>query len=189
MIDDTLQTLRDLLAAFPAVRQIESERLALDLDRNTERMPEIREEMDRITAATAQSEAATGGTVGALRQNDQAIEEALDPRVQTSLLGDKLLVLRNFLGAVVGGLRFAMTELIALGNKSWEAVKEELPKGIGATARVAPLVALVTLAGLIAGPAAGIASAVPAFKPIANSLKRLTSNKKTATAPEAKKAR
>jgi hypothetical protein len=109
------------------------------------------------------------------RKNDPAIEDATDPLLQTSLVADKLLVVGNFARAVgrgiAGGARTVGTELTELVGKSWEAIKNELPKGIGATARIAPLVGLVTLAGVIGGPPASIASVVPAFKPIADTLK------------------
>jgi hypothetical protein len=99
--------------------------------------------------------------------------------VQRSLVADKLLVFRNFGGAVVGGVasygRIAVgkagMELGELVGKSWQAIKDELPKGIGATARIAPLLGLATLAGVIAGPVASMASLVPAFKPISEALK------------------
>jgi len=88
-------------------------------------------------------------------------------------------VSRNFSSAVVGGianygriiLAKAGTELGEIVGKSWQAVKDELPKGIGAAARMAPLVGLVTLAGAIAGPAASIASVVPAIKPVADAIR------------------
>jgi hypothetical protein len=58
-----------------------------------------------------------------------------------------------------------------LAGESWRAIKDQLPRGIGATARIAPLVGLVTLAGVIAGPAASMASVVPAFRPISEALR------------------
>jgi hypothetical protein len=175
MMGDTLRTLRDLLATFPRVRRIEAEVLALDLDRIADAVPTIREQMAAIAAAAEKSELVTGEAIGALTQNDAAIEEATDPLVRTSLIADKLLVVGNFTRAVVGGIascgRMVGTELGELVGKSWQAIKDELPKGIGATARIAPLVGLVTLAGVIAGPVASMASVVPAFKPISDALK------------------
>jgi hypothetical protein len=70
LMDDTLQTLRDLLAAFPIVRTIEAEGLALQLDRNAEAIPAIQQEMDAVQAAAAQSEAVTKDALEALAQND-----------------------------------------------------------------------------------------------------------------------
>jgi hypothetical protein len=51
MMDGTARTLRDLLASFPIVRRIEAEVLALDLDRITDAIPGIREQMAAIKAA------------------------------------------------------------------------------------------------------------------------------------------
>jgi hypothetical protein len=180
MMNDALQTLRDLLSAFPIVRRIEAERLALDLDRSPDAVPAIREQMDAIKAAVEKSEAVTKEAIGALTQNDTAIEDASDPVVQRGLIADKLLVFRNFAGAVIGGIgdywgaarAKVGPELGQLIGESWQAIKDELPKGIGAAARVAPLIVLVTMAGVIAGPVGSIASAVPAFKPIADVLKK-----------------
>jgi hypothetical protein len=195
MMDDTLQTLRDLLAAFPIVRRIEAEVLALHLDRSIDAIPTIREQMDAIKAAAAQSGAVTEEAICALAQNDAVIEDATDPLVRTSLIADKLLVFRNFAGAVIGGiasrgrtaLAKAGTELGELGEDIWRAIKEELPKGIGAAARIAPLIGLVTLAGVIAGPVASVASVVPAFKPIADTLKNaIRDSLKDVLASEAK---
>jgi hypothetical protein len=66
MMDDTLQSLRDLLAAFPLVRRIEAERLALDLDRNADAVPTIREQMAAIQSAAALSGAVTDEGIAAL---------------------------------------------------------------------------------------------------------------------------
>jgi hypothetical protein len=169
--------------------------LALHLDRSIDAIPTIREQMDAIKAAAAQSGAVTEEAICALAQNDAVIEDATDPLVRTSLIADKLLVFRNFAGAVIGGiasrgrtaLAKAGTELGELGEDIWRAIKEELPKGIGAAARIAPLIGLVTLAGVIAGPVASVASVVPAFKPIADTLKNaIRDSLKDVLASEAK---
>jgi hypothetical protein len=179
LMDDALQTLRDLLAAFPIVRRIEAEGMALDLDRIRDAIPVIREQMAAIQVAAENSGAVTEETTVALAQNDAAIEDAIDPVVRRSLVADKLLVFRNFAGAVIGGaasygrgaLAKAGAELGELGGKSWQAIKDELPNGFGTAARIAPVIGLVTLAGVIAGPVGSIASVVPAFEPISNALK------------------
>jgi hypothetical protein len=174
-MDDTARTLRDLLASFPIVRRIEAEVLALDLDRSVDAVPTVREQMAAITAVAEKSGAVTAETIGALTQNDAAIEDATDPVVRTSLIADKLLVVGNFARAIIGGIasggRTIGTELGELAGKSWQAIKDELPKGIGATARIAPLVGLVTMAGVIAGPFASMAALVPAFRPISEALR------------------
>ena len=176
MMDDTAQTLRDLLASFPSVRRIEAEGLALRLDRSADAIPAIREQMDAIQTVAEKSGVVTADAIGALTQNDAAIEDATDPVVRTSLIADKLLVVGNFARAIVAGIascgRTIGTEFGELAGETWRAIKDELPKGIGATARIAPPVGLVTLAGVIAGPAASMVSAVPAFRPISEALKK-----------------
>jgi class 3 adenylate cyclase len=169
MMDGALQTARDLLAVFPIVRRVEAERLALDLDRHADAVPILRERMDEIQSAAEQSSAATQEAIEALAQNDSAIEEATDPILRTSLVADRLLVVRNFLGSAAGVL---VKELSELGGESWSVLKSELPKGVGFAARVAPYMGLVTLVGLLAGPAVGIAAIVPSFKGIASAFRK-----------------
>jgi hypothetical protein len=187
MMDDTLQTLRDLLAVFPIVRRIEAERLALDLDRNREAVPVISEHIDEIQQGAEELKAATEQAIRALGANDPAIEEATDPVLRTSLIADKLLVVRNFLSAaatIVG------KELGGVAGPSWAAFKVELPKGIGAATRVAPFMALIAFVGWAAGPVLGIASVVPALKPIAAAFTKLVGGEKltrTNTKPTPKK--
>lgn len=164
MLDDVLQSAHDLMASFPIIRHIEAERLALDLDRNPGAVPILRERMGEIKQAAEQSQAATEQAIDALAQNDNAIEEATDPVLRTSLVADKLLVVRNFIGAAASALGKAKAELGDVSEKSWAAIKAELPKGIGFVARVAPFMGLVTLIGWLAGPVTGIAAVVPGFK-------------------------
>lgn len=177
MLDDTLQTLRDLLAAFPIVRRIEAERLALDLDRSADALPIIQEQMAVIEATAEKSGAVTDRTIVALTQNDVAIEDAIDPVVQRSLVADKLLVFRNFAGAVIGGavscgrgaLAKAGTELAGLSGEVWKEVRARLPGAVGLTVTVAPL---LLLADQIGDPYLRIGAAVPALAPIASILKK-----------------
>jgi hypothetical protein len=197
MMDDTLQTLRDLLAAFPIVRRIEAERLALDLDRNADAIPTIREQMDAIKAAAAQSGAVTEDAIVALTQTDAAIEDATDPVVRISLIADKILVFRNFVGAVIGGIASCGSIAIAqaraglgeLAGKSWEEVKNQLPKSIGATAALVPPFALVGLAVWLTDPVTGVAVTVATFKPMAKILKSFARDEKTKKQPKRGKNR
>ena len=167
VIDDAVQTTRDLLAAFPTVRQIEGERLALDLDRQPDAVLLIEQRTDEIRVAAEQSGAATESAVKALAQNDAAIASAADPLLRTRLIADKLLVVGNFARAAASR---AWTELNEVGAASWEALKRELPIGVGIAARVGPLMALTVA---IAGPIGGLASATPALKPLAGVFKKM----------------
>jgi hypothetical protein len=116
--------------------------------------------------AAAASRAASEAAIEALNQNDRAIQDARDANLRTGLIGDKLLVVRNFAGAVITKIG---TELGELGTKSWGAFREEFPKGIGMVARGAPLVLLATA---IAGPAGG--SRLPL--PLSNHCRKYTTS-------------
>ena len=145
--------------------------MALDLDRHGEALPVIRREMEAISDATARSEAVTDLAREALRQNDAAIADAGDPVLRMSLIADKLLVVRNFAGAV--GNKIGI-ELGDLGLKSWQAFKEGLPQGVGVVGRFGPLIVLGTF---IAGPIGGIAMVLPAFKSAAKLLSKIVGEK------------
>jgi hypothetical protein len=188
MMDDVLQSLHDLLAVFPIVRTIETERLALALESNSANIPAIRKETDVIKAAAANSEAVTANAVNALRENDEAITEAPNSQVATTLVADQLLVTRNFASAVVGaiireapnlaaivgsGLSRMGTEVAGLGGQSWQAIRSGLPKGLEITATALPLVALVGLAENIFGPVIAMGSLLPAFRPLTNAITKI----------------
>jgi hypothetical protein len=122
MMADTGQTLRDLLAAFPKVRAVETQRVALDLDRNPDAIPAVRQHMAAIKAAAAKSGVATEATISALGYNDAAIEDAADPVERTGLIGYSLLVYRNFVGVVAGAIGKATPELCGLGADAWKGL-------------------------------------------------------------------
>jgi hypothetical protein len=192
MMDDTLQTLHDLLAAFPIVRRIENERLALDLDRNADAISAIQQEMDAVKVAAAQSGAVTEEAINALAHNDSAIEDAIDPVVRTSLIADNLLVLRNFASAVIGGIagygRLAIAkvgpELAGLGDDIWNEIRGRLPNAVGLAVTVAPL---FLLADQISDPYLRIGATVPALTPVANVLRKaIADSLKAALAGKAK---
>src|SRR5204863_9941693 len=128
-----------------------------------------------IRAAAEQAGVATEAAISALDYNDAAIEDAADPVEQTGLIGHSLLVCRNFVAeaidAITSHARKAGTGLGELGGNTWREIKNELPKGVGAAARAAPIVAMVAFAGWCVGPVTGIASAITQFKPLAQILR------------------
>jgi hypothetical protein len=168
MLASTAHTLRDLLASFPRVRRIEAEALALDLDRNADAVPAIREHMAAIKGVAAKSEAVTVETIGALSINDTAIEEAIDPVVQRRLVADSLLVFGNFVREVVRrvasygsvALAKARAELGPVAKESWEEIKARLPKSVGETFEMVPKLALVALAVHLIHPVMGSAQSL-----------------------------
>jgi hypothetical protein len=98
--------------------------------------------MAAIKAAAEKSGAVTEEAIGALTQNDLAIEDATDPVARTRLIADKVLVARNFVSAVSREAarygRKAGTELAGLGGDIWKAIRIGLP----------PLVPPAALVGL-----------------------------------------
>ena len=138
MMDDTLQTLRDLLAAFPIVRRIEAEGLALHLDRSADAIPTIWGQMDAIKAAAVQSGAAP--------------KRPWAPSRKTTLLSKRRPIrwcgpgsspiacwssatswVQSSAGSrAMGPLLTAKARagMGELAGKSWEEVKNQLPKSI-----------------------------------------------------------
>jgi PTS system mannose-specific IIA component len=187
MLDDVWLSAQDLLAVYPIVRKIESERLALAIQQDQNLISEIRAETDQIKDAAAESsDAVTVNGVAALRENDPEINQARNLQVRTNVIADQLLVIRNFCSEVFRAVRDAGTdagilmghslkvagqELKTVGQDSWKQVRENLPIGVGKAARVLPLVALVGLLAKISMPVAGLATLVRGFKPIAKAIK------------------
>jgi hypothetical protein len=166
MMDDTTETARDLLAAFPIVRLIEAERVALDLDHRPHVISSIEQQLGVIKGSAERSGVVTDSAINALAQNDAAIHVAADSQ-KTRLVADSVLVVSNFIRAVA--IR-AGPELNVLAEKSWEAFKEGLPKGITVAAAVGPPLAL---AFWIAGPIGSLAVIMPILKPLANVVKSI----------------
>lgn len=178
IIDDAVNTARDLLGMFPEVRRVEVERVALDLHRNPNALPIVEQQANEIEAAAQKSEAATDSAVQALARNDAAINAATDPVLRNELVADKLLVIGNFARAAAGK---ALAELSELGAASWEEAKDKLPKGVGAAALAVPLMGLVALTVWIAGPVIGVAAAVPAWKSLSRTFKKMVGDAAKAT--------
>jgi hypothetical protein len=190
MMNDVLLTLQDLLAAFPIVRRIEAERLSLSIQRDPGLISTIRNEAGQVAMAAVGSEIVTDDAISALREQDEQIARARTIDVQAGLVGDKLLVVRNFVSEVVAysrlhgsllansmgaGLAKMAPELKELGTLSWEAVKANLPDGLGAAAKVLPITLVAVLLAKICGPIGGLAAVVPAFKPLADLATKLVS--------------
>lgn len=167
-IDTVVQTVHDLLAAFPIVREIEKERLALALETSPPVLEATAAKASEVQSyASKASEVVAAETVKALGENDEAIEQAPTLEAKANLLADKLLVVRNFAGATVSAIG---RELRDLGRDAWKQTKDNLPIGIGHAARIGPSLALVGLATSIFGTIAGLSGLVHGFKPIAKKL-------------------
>ncbi len=188
MLDDVLLSLQDLLAIYPVVRKIETERLALSIQRDPTLLDAVAAELETIKKEASVSEAVTGAVVAALKENDPDIKAARTLDVLAGLLADTLLVVRNFgsvavtyvhkhgesaASALGAGLARAGSELKELGGNSWEAAKINLPEGVGAAARILPVGLVIALLANIAGPVAGLAALSGGFKQLAKAINKL----------------
>jgi hypothetical protein len=160
MVNDVLLGLQDLLAIYPIVRKIETERLALAIQRDPTRLDAVAAELEAIKKEASVSEVVSGAAVAALKENDPDIEVARTLDVLAGLLADQLLVVRNFgsvavtylrkhgastAAALGAGLVRAGSELKELGGNGWEAAKVNLPEGVGAAARILPVGLVIAL--------------------------------------------
>jgi hypothetical protein len=186
-VADTVNTARDLLGMFPEVRRVEVERVALDLHRRPDALPIVEQQANEIEEAAQKSGAATKNALQALARNDVAINAAADPVLRNELVADRLLVTGNFARAVAE--KTWSVELVELGADSWQAVRENLPAGVGVAARVLPLMALMMLTVSITGAVAGIAAAVPAWKSLAAVFSRMSKARPSKGAPAVRSKR
>jgi hypothetical protein len=104
------------------------------------------------------------------------IADATDPAVRAELVGDKLLVHRNFRDAVEGvaaRLRDAFAragvELGEVAGESWQRIKAQLPDGIGLLAQYAPF---LLFADQLHDPYLRMGAALPAVRPVWRGLKK-----------------
>jgi hypothetical protein len=174
MMDDVLLSLQDFLALYPVVRKIEAEQLALSIQRDADFLSAIQSNMVGIKQVATESQDVTRNAVAALTENDEEIERSRNLDVQAGLIADDVLVARNFVGAAVASLRNFGSELKEVGDKSWEAVKTNLPDGVGTAAWLLPLGGLVYLLGPYVG---GLAVLLQAFKPHARAIEQLKAGK------------
>jgi hypothetical protein len=172
MMDDACLTGRDFLATFPVVRQIERQRLALGIERSADRLEQIRGEANAVQTAAASSEVVATGAVEALTTTDPDILRAKSVDQVADLLGDKLLVIRNFVSATVRSVK----ELGAsTAVDTWKVVGPDFQEGARTGARMLVPLALITLATSLAGPIAGLAGLLrgDVFKPLLSAVQKI----------------
>lgn len=110
-MNDLLLATRDLLAVYPIVRQIERERLALDIERRY--LEPVAENVAAVAIAAQLSDSVTSTAAAALRAQDEAIAEAPTQAVKADLIADAVLVTENFARAVVRATDHAVAEVSA----------------------------------------------------------------------------
>ena len=162
-IIDTVETLRDLLAALPDVRKIEAERLALEIQSSpyaVEAIQHLNSNFNR--AVTETSDIMTRAAIEAVVAHEVDIREARRNDVKAKLLANSWLVKRNLISAAIGVIRY--------GRHLADISKPSFEDGVRDVARVAPVAGLAALLGWVAGPVSGIAAFSVGFKPIMDAI-------------------
>lgn len=149
-INSVCSTGQDFLATFPLIREIERQRLALDIEKSPETIAEIQSKTSLIIEAASRSEAVAVGAVNALSENEVDIAQSVDLTTTADLVADQLLITRNFTSEVV-------RSILHNGAEAWNIIKPDLQDGAKTAARILPPLAVIALITSIAGPIAGLA--------------------------------
>ncbi len=178
-MNDVLQSLQDLLAVFPIVREIERERIALRIETNETVLAALGAEISEIKRRADQSPVVSESAVAALRENDTAIEEALTIEAKANLVADQVLTSRNFVSVIASAIGEYATQtagpnLYKLGAECWEKMSEALPQGVGQAAQVTPILGVLMLAGYIEGSVGTLATLATGFGVVASNLSKVT---------------
>ncbi len=165
MIDDVCLTGQDFLATFPIVRRIERERLALGIEKTPDILEGLQAQTEAVQREAAASEVVASGAVEALTQTEPDIKQATTLEQRADLLGDKLLIIRNFVSEAV---RSATRKGASAATDVWEIIGPDFEVGARTAARMLPPLAVIALITAIAGPVAGIAGLLRGdlFRPI-----------------------
>ncbi|MDP3407928.1 hypothetical protein [Bosea sp. (in: a-proteobacteria)] len=192
-IEDVAESTADLLAAFPAARQIEAGRVALDLVADPARRREVADSLDAIAAQADEAPFVDDTAQAALHAYDAALAEERDVDVVAAVLADRALDTANFVrrlaasardgstpavNAIVRGVRTAAAEAGGLGADSWAAVRKGFPKGLEkgseSAGKILPPVLLLLLLAMISKELALLAGAAQGLKSLSGLVDRLT---------------
>ncbi len=174
MIDDVCLTGQDFLATYPIIRQIERQRLALGIEKTPDAINNIQIEIEAVQKAAAASEVVAAAAVSALGENDSDIKDANSAEQTAELIGDKLLIIRNFVSEAI---RSVVQGATASAAGAWGVIKPDFHDGARAAARILPPLAVIALITSIAGPIAGLAGLLRGniFTPIRSAVSRVQS--------------
>ena len=146
--------------------KLKAERLALTLQRDPTHLATIDRETLALKKAAAESGSVTDAAMNALTESDADIDATTESLLKTELIADNLLVVRNFASAAASGV-------LQLSSDMWNALRTNLPQGVGDAARVAPILGLIALVTHLTGPIGGIAAAVSGFGSVVRALHHL----------------
>jgi hypothetical protein len=182
VLDDLSSSVDNLVDCYPGIRQINANRLALDMQ--AEQAPEVEIAIDEITEIARRSPAVGPSAPAALdtgREDVRDLTEKLDRETNLARAADyiatrgqivasRLLDATNFASAT---LQSVGSELSGISSDTWKEVRKSLPKAVGSGLSKGTEKALeslvekgpiVALAYWLAGPLAALAVLVPRLK-------------------------
>lgn len=181
MIDDVWLSGQDYLVQFPEIREIERQRVALEVERSPASINVLATQISRIKTLATESDILTEDALNALTDVLPQIASAISVEEKINLLGDSILTARNFLSAAIRG--------VTTTGKSgavwlWGTVKDDLTNGIQSAARVLPTFAVVALFIHLAGPVGEIAALLNSdmFRSLSKVVSQITKLDKSASA-------
>jgi hypothetical protein len=182
ILDDLSSSVDNLVDCYPGIRQINANRLALDMQ--AEQAPEVEIVVEKITEIARMS-AAVGpsGSVALDTGRDEVrdLTEKLDRETNLARAADyiatrgqivasRLLDATNFVSAT---LQSVGSELSGISSDTWKEVRKSLPKAVGrglsngtekALETLVEKGPMVALAYWLVGPLAALAILVPRLK-------------------------
>lgn len=165
---DLSETVRDLQGCLPEIREIEAERLALEIDpRNVDQIGRHLETI--VETAIADEEVVDESAKEALRtMTNESVQDA-PTQVRQRLIADRVLVVRNFLSPLFRG---AIESRLATGvtgttGEIWVRARAKFvdgaAEGLGSMGRPVAVVGVSALIVSLLGPTAGIVAMVAGF--------------------------
>lgn len=139
-LGDAAGSVRDFVALFPKVRQIEAEALALRIVQQPDIQEEIAEQGRKAIAAASDSPHVTSAAESALKDTEKSVATARDADERARQLSYLVLDLANFARA---GIVLAAKEVGGFTGDCWREIRSRVPSRIGKLAALG-----VTLYGL-----------------------------------------
>lgn len=175
---DLSETVRDLQGCLPEIREIEAERMALEIDPT--KVDQIAQHVDDIIEKAVVDETIVDNSAkDALRTIADNADEGASPQVKQRLVADRVLVVRNFLSPIY---RFALASKLAnevtdVRREAWEKARPKFidgaADGLGSMGRPIAVIGVSSLVALLFGPTAGLAAMLAGFGKIDQLVKLL----------------
>jgi hypothetical protein len=132
-LGDAAGSVRDFVALFPKVRQIEAEALALRIAQQPETQEDIAEQGRKAIAAATESPLVTPAAASALQDTEKSVTIARDADERARQLSYLVLDLRNFARA---GVALALKEVGGFAGDCWVDIRKKVPPAVGTLTRI-----------------------------------------------------